>query len=169
MCKHGNTVDVKVTILAEQSYNGKGRKSIKPIDGCIASIVNALEDAGIHMKGSCCGHGAHDGIGSILLGDGRELFISSGNSRSIYEVMKILYNGGHTTPDSMWENDDEYAGVMCAMEWFLEPHINKSTTSSKPIDGCVGCRYEDDGITDSCINCYRITTKVDNFRFDEHD
>jgi hypothetical protein len=73
MCDHGDTVPVKVKVLAEQSHNGRSTWKTKPIDRCIAPIVEALQQAGIDMRGSCCGHGDHNG--EILLGDGRKLKI----------------------------------------------------------------------------------------------
>jgi hypothetical protein len=43
------------------------------IDRCIAHIVAALNAGGVPTKASCCGHGKRPG--SIILEDGRELFI----------------------------------------------------------------------------------------------
>jgi len=45
------------------------------IDACIASLVRALQEAGINMRGSCCGHGKKDGW--IELQDGRILVIKA--------------------------------------------------------------------------------------------
>lgn len=45
------------------------------IDKCIADLVEALQTAGINMRGSCCGHGK--GPGYISLEDGRMLSIES--------------------------------------------------------------------------------------------
>lgn len=73
MCIHGNTTDVYVTIDATLSHTGKRHRAVKPIDTCIASIVEALENGEIKMLGSCCGHGK--GPGEILLIDGRKLRI----------------------------------------------------------------------------------------------
>ena len=73
MCSHGDTVDVAVTIDASLSFEGVDVVKNKPIDRCIAPIVAALEAAGIHMLGSCCGH--HQSDGEILLTDGRVLRI----------------------------------------------------------------------------------------------
>ena len=42
-------------------------------DPCIASIVQALNDAGINTVASCCGHLTRPS--SIILEDGREIFI----------------------------------------------------------------------------------------------
>lgn len=73
MCIHGDTVPCDVTILASHSHEGVDVVKSKPIDSCIADIVRALERAGIHMYGSCCGHG--DSPGDIPLADGRRLRI----------------------------------------------------------------------------------------------
>ena len=73
------TFPVMVTI-PEYKFTTKSKsgtipayKKICPIDMCIAPIVNALEDHGIYMSGSCCGHGKWDG--EIILQDGRKLII----------------------------------------------------------------------------------------------
>lgn len=73
MCKWGTSEDVEVTIQASLSHTGKTRKAVKPIDKCIAPIIRALENAGIHMTASCCGHGKNEG--RIDLADGRILTI----------------------------------------------------------------------------------------------
>ncbi len=69
------TFPVMVTIqedyIAQKTASMKRRKQI---DMCIAPLVNALENHGIHMRGSCCGHGLWDG--EIILQDGRKLTIS---------------------------------------------------------------------------------------------
>lgn len=43
------------------------------MDPCIASIVVALNLAGIKTLNSCCGHGK--GPGGVILADGREVFV----------------------------------------------------------------------------------------------
>jgi len=72
------TVRVFVTIPADLSHTGKERLAMKRIDACIAPIVLALEMSGIHMRGSCCGHGKEDG--GIVLQDGRVLVIKKGGT-----------------------------------------------------------------------------------------
>lgn len=62
-----------VKVSSELSHSGADEWKVKPVDSCIAPIVRALQDGGIDMLGSCCGHGK--GHGSILLADGRELRI----------------------------------------------------------------------------------------------
>lgn len=44
------------------------------IDFCVADLVAALNAANIATVMSCCGHG-EDGVGVIVLADGRELRI----------------------------------------------------------------------------------------------
>lgn len=73
MCGHGDTITLPVTIDAQLSFEGIPVVKNKPIDRCISGIVAALEDAGIYMFGSCCGHGQYDG--EIILADGRILTI----------------------------------------------------------------------------------------------
>jgi hypothetical protein len=66
-CRHCKRapINVRVTIPADLSYTHRERLADKGIDFCIASIVKALEDGGVFMRGSCCGHGG--GIGDIHL------------------------------------------------------------------------------------------------------
>ena len=64
---------LNVPIPAHLSHTGIFRWDAKPVDACIAPIVQALNDAGIYTANSCCGHGKSDG--SIVLHDGRELII----------------------------------------------------------------------------------------------
>jgi hypothetical protein len=55
------------------------------IDSCIAPIVAAFQQAGINMRGSCCGHGKAPG--HITLADGRELIIPA--NREMYEELLL--------------------------------------------------------------------------------
>lgn len=73
MCDWGDTINLRVPIPAHLSHTGKARWDTKPIDRCIAPLVDALNKAGIYTASCCCGHGL--GNGSILLHDGRELVI----------------------------------------------------------------------------------------------
>jgi hypothetical protein len=57
MCNHNDTVPVKVKILADQAWEGRDTWKVKPIDRCIAGVVEELQSAGVDMRGSCCGHG----------------------------------------------------------------------------------------------------------------
>ncbi len=74
MCEWGRTVMTNVKVPAGLSHTGEERWVNKPVDSCIAPLVQALNEAGIHTSGSCCGHGR--GPGSILLHDGRELTVT---------------------------------------------------------------------------------------------
>lgn len=71
MCQE--TTDCQVTIKGSHAHEGVDTIKNKPIDACIADIVQALETAGIHMYGSCCGH--TESPGEIVLADGRRLRI----------------------------------------------------------------------------------------------
>ena len=52
---------VTVRIPADLHHSGEVRYERKAIDSCVAPIVEALQLYGIHMRGSCCGHGKRDG------------------------------------------------------------------------------------------------------------
>ncbi len=69
MCKWGDTTEVR--LCKPKRFSGK---IFVAVDSCIASIVQALNSAGIETTGSCCGH--DKGRGSITLADGRELLIT---------------------------------------------------------------------------------------------
>lgn len=73
MCKYGDTVKVCVKIPADLSHSGKSYWKAVEIDKCIAPIVKALQEGGIDMRATCCGH--NKVIGKILLQDGRILTI----------------------------------------------------------------------------------------------
>ena len=75
MCEWGNNINVWVKIPADMSYTGKERYKFVGIDSCIAPIVKALQERGIDMRGSCCGHGKFPG--NIELLDGRRIMIFS--------------------------------------------------------------------------------------------
>lgn len=75
MCKWGQTRDCWVKIPGDMSYTGQPRWDWKPIDACIADLVDALNNARIFTVGSCCGHGKADS--TIFLEDGRMLTIKT--------------------------------------------------------------------------------------------
>ena len=79
MCEWGTEVAVYVRIPADLSSTGKASWKIVGIDACIAPLVEALQNGGINMRGSCCGHGK--GPGEIVLDDGRTLRIESAEVR----------------------------------------------------------------------------------------
>lgn len=71
-CGH-KPVGIRVKIPADLSHTGKEFWKYAQIDHCIAPIVEALQKAGIDLRGSCCGHG--ESKGTILLQDRRVLVI----------------------------------------------------------------------------------------------
>ena len=75
MCKWGTQKLVNVKIPTDLACSGKSYWKKMKVDKCIASIVKALQEGGVDMRGSCCGHGKGDG--EIELQDGRKLIISN--------------------------------------------------------------------------------------------
>lgn len=75
MCKHGTTEKVSVKIPADLSCTGEEEWREMRIDSCIAPLVKALQEGGIDMRGSCCGHGGN--LGDIHLQDNRILLIAN--------------------------------------------------------------------------------------------
>ena len=82
MCKWGTFKRVKVKIPADLSSTGKVKWKRASIDSCIAPIVEALQKAGIDMRGSCCGHDECEGV--IHLQDGRGLLILNKSTMDFY-------------------------------------------------------------------------------------
>lgn len=74
-CRNCNrrTVPVNVRISADLSCTGTARKRDFQIDACLAPLVEALQERGINMRSSCCGHGKAEG--EITLEDGRVLLV----------------------------------------------------------------------------------------------
>ncbi len=89
-CAHcgATPVAIKVKIPADLSHTGKEFWKYAQIDACIAPIVKALQDAGIDMRGSCCGHGR--GVGDIELQDGRAVIILNPEQAHTFYVKKML-------------------------------------------------------------------------------
>lgn len=75
MCNRAQTMSIRLKVVADLSHSGKEFWRYWAIDRCIADIVKALQEAGIDMRGSCCGHGR--GPGEIVLQDGRVLRIEA--------------------------------------------------------------------------------------------
>lgn len=73
MCEHGTNCLVLVKVPADLSATGTEKWRAFGIDSCIATLVKALQEGGIDMRASCCGHGK--GPGRIDLADGRHLLI----------------------------------------------------------------------------------------------
>lgn len=74
MCRHGTTELLYVPIPANLSHTGAFRWDHRAVDSCIAPIVKALIEGGVHTANSCCGHGK--GPGEIILHDGRVLTVT---------------------------------------------------------------------------------------------
>lgn len=70
-CREGTVLHLK--IVGDLAHEGVDTWKDKPVDRCIAPLVRALQDGGIDMLGSCCGHGHSPG--QIVLADGRRLVI----------------------------------------------------------------------------------------------
>lgn len=68
MCKWGTVVPVRVKVAADLSRTGRARWKHVGIDSCIWRLVQALQEAGVNMRASCCGHGKMPGY--IILADG---------------------------------------------------------------------------------------------------
>ncbi len=73
MCAYGDTVIVRVKVLGFLAHEGIDTWKDKPIDRCISSLVATLQDHGVDMQGSCCGHGKNPG--EIVLANGQKLII----------------------------------------------------------------------------------------------
>lgn len=84
MCEVGEYELVKVKVPADLSHTGKAYWKKKQIDKCIAPIVKALQEGGIDMRGSCCGHGKMDG--DIHLQDNRILIIKRDGDKYLSEL-----------------------------------------------------------------------------------
>ena len=86
MCKRGNVTTVEVKIPADLSCDGKEKWKAARIDSCIATLIAALQTAGIDMRGSCCGHEKSEGV--IQLQDGRALLILNKEYADLYYSCK---------------------------------------------------------------------------------
>ncbi len=75
MCEWGTNMVVRLKIPADLSYTGKERWKDVGVDSCIAPIIKALQEGGIDMRASCCGHGKAPG--RIDLADGRVIWIGA--------------------------------------------------------------------------------------------
>lgn len=102
MCEWGNEVTLKVPIPASCSHTGEFRWDNKPIDECLAPLVQALNDAGLYTGAACCGHGKQPGF--ISLHDGTILTVIRPNFSTVpyaegegpkpKQVMKKLEGAG---------------------------------------------------------------------------
>lgn len=75
-CRCEITIPINVKIPTDLSSTKRGKWRVCNIDKCVAPLVEALQNANIDMRGSCCGHGEMNG--DIHLQDGRVLVIKSG-------------------------------------------------------------------------------------------
>lgn len=86
MCEWGDCVAVRVRVAADLSCTGRSKWKRMQIDRCIAPLVQALQQGGVNMLGSCCGHGKREGY--IHLDDGRCLLILSKAIKQLPEGWK---------------------------------------------------------------------------------
>lgn len=100
MCKWNDTVNLRVKISARKSYTGQGRWDTKPIDRCLAPIVQALNDAGIYTEECCCGHGRGDGYLGLI--DGR-MFIIPLNGQQDWDEYRETIGMRHEKPETFWQ------------------------------------------------------------------
>jgi|GEM_PF-3114795 len=90
MCEWGTYKEVLVKIPADLSSTGREKWKSEKIDACIADIVEAMQKAGIDMRGSCCGHNKTNG--HIDLQDGRVLLVLQGRDASrYYRAQEIFF------------------------------------------------------------------------------
>lgn len=71
MCRR--TAYLRLRVADEFDVPAEERWRTVEIDGCISSLVAAIQAAGIDMRSSCCGHGNREGY--IHLSDGRALLV----------------------------------------------------------------------------------------------
>ncbi len=75
---HGcrETIDCCVLVPSCLSSTGEKYTNFKPVDKCLAPIVNLLNQLGVLTASCCCGHGVSSG--SIILHDGTCIAIPEG-------------------------------------------------------------------------------------------
>jgi len=111
MCKWGTWEKVKVKIPADLSSTGKEKWKEVNIDKCIAPLIRALQEGGIDMRGSCCGHGKD--FGMIHLQDGRVLVITNElffmpwkwAFKAFRRAMRLSYVGSKSIIVDYWIRD----------------------------------------------------------------
>jgi len=92
MCKHGTEQVVK---LCKPRPNSCRTEIV--VDTCIASIVQALNDANIETTYACCGH--YKAPGSIMLADGRELLVVK-SYKLATEMTRLITESGEYDNES---------------------------------------------------------------------
>lgn len=68
------TRECLVCIPAHLSHTGKKRWAMKPVDSCMADVIDAFNDIGMLTSSCCCGHGVAPG--SIMFHNGLVFEIS---------------------------------------------------------------------------------------------
>jgi hypothetical protein len=83
MCKWGNDQMVRVKVVkAATRPEGPAEPLKEPywtekaVDSCIAPIVEGLQKTGVWTVTSCCGHEKRTALGTIMLADGRTLYVT---------------------------------------------------------------------------------------------
>lgn len=71
MCEWGTYENCTVWICAKDSPSGEGFWANKPVDACLAPLINAFNDLGFLTRSCCCGHGKRPF--SIVFHNGFEL------------------------------------------------------------------------------------------------
>lgn len=90
MCKHGTHTYIKLNKPRES-----GRIRV-PIDSCIASEVQYLNNMGVVTLGSCCGHGVDDHPPHVLIeNDSVNLIEQLGYFPTPYIYANGDFNGTH--------------------------------------------------------------------------
>lgn len=64
----GKTLPCWVKIPADLSHTGEEHWAWKPVDKCLAPMVDMLNAHGYYTRACCCGHGKAEG--NIMLQDG---------------------------------------------------------------------------------------------------
>lgn len=93
MCKQGDMVPVRLA------------RGLCDVDRCIAPMVQALNDAGLETRASCCGHGKMPG--NVMLADGRELVIMPDydSTRKLWDDHDWrLWSGGHSCANPLLDD-----------------------------------------------------------------
>lgn len=83
-------VVLRLKIPTDLSHSGESYWKDTAVDGEIAPLVKALQDADIDMRGSCSGHGKREG--HIALQDGRILLILDKDAAKNYIVYSDKLN-----------------------------------------------------------------------------
>lgn len=79
---------VTVKIPADLACKGVACWKQGYIDSCLAPLVKSLQEGGVDMRGSCCGHGKY--FGEIVLQDGNLLLVLSPLQAREYTVGQVV-------------------------------------------------------------------------------